>query len=243
MLQVSGLRKTYGDRQVLRIEELTIERGETLALIGPNGAGKSTLLRLLHFLEPWDEGEIKFQGREISYPADLSVRRKFAMVFQRPVLFNGTVRENIDYGLRVRGWNDPKRVNHALDRLHLTELASEHVKRISGGELQRVAVAQALVVETQVLLLDEPVANMDPFNASLIEDIIQTAQRERELTVIIVSHHVSQALRLADRVAVIYAGELLEIAPADRFLRQANDPRTRAYLEGTMVPRPADAMS
>lgn len=242
MLQLTGLRKAYGDRQALRIDELTIEKGETLALIGPNGAGKSTLLRLLHFLEPWDEGEIRYKGTVVQYPADLLIRREFAMVFQRPVLFNGTVKENIRYGLRVRGRYDPKRIDRVIEQLHLAELASEHVKSISGGELQRVAIAQALVVESEILLLDEPVANMDPFNAALIEDIIQTAQKEGDLTVVIVSHHIAQALRLADRVAVIYAGELLELAQADQFLAEVKDPRTQAYLAGTMVSRSLEDM-
>jgi ABC-type sugar transport system ATPase subunit len=242
MLQITGLKKTYADRQVLRIDELTIKKGETLALIGPNGAGKSTLLRLLHFLEPWDEGEIRYEGTVVEYPADLLIRRDFAMVFQRPVLFNGTVRENIRYGLWVRGQSDPKRVDRVIGQLHLAEFATEHVKNISGGELQRVAIAQALVVESKILLLDEPIANMDPYSAALIEDIIQTAQKERDLTVVIVSHHVAQALRLADRVAVVYAGELLELAQADQFIEEVKDPRTQAYLAGTMVSKPLDTM-
>jgi tungstate transport system ATP-binding protein len=235
MLEVQGLHKSYNGRQVLNVDELTIRRGEILALIGPNGAGKSTLLRTLHFLEPFDQGEILYKGRKVGFPIDLKTRRKIAMVFQRPVLFNGTVRDNIAYGLRVRGHYERKRVDAALEQFDLLSIAKEHARNISGGELQRVAIAQALVVEPELIFFDEPTANLDPFNAALIEDIIQSELRGRELTAVIVSHHVSQAVRIADQVAVIYSGEILERVASSRFLSEARDPRTQAYLEGTAV--------
>lgn len=232
MYKLRGIRKKYGDRFILDIEELEIQRGELLAIIGPNGAGKSTLLRLLHFLEASDEGQIRYDGMQIQYPVALDFRRRIGMVFQRATLFNRTVRENIYYGLKVRKENADGKVSALVDRLDLSGLMEKNARTLSGGEAQRVALAQVLVLEPEVLLLDEPTANLDPYNAGLIEDIIQSFRESRSPTIILVSHHVNQALRMADRVAVIFGGKVIELLEADGFIEKASDPRTSAFLEG-----------
>ena len=232
MYNLVNVRKQYNGRPILDIDSLEIRTGELLTIIGPNGAGKSTLLRLLHFLEPPDGGVINYGGEEIHYPIPLTLRRRIAMVFQRATLFNRSVRENIAYGLRVRGLAEKGKVDAVLDQLELRALENKNARELSGGEAQRVTLAQALVLEPQVLLLDEPTANLDPYNAGLIEDIIQTARGNESLTIVLVSHHVTQVLRMADRVAVLFEGKIAEILNAKGFVKNSTDPRTRAFIEG-----------
>ena len=232
MYELSGIRKKYGDKLILDIEGLKVNRGELLTIIGPNGSGKSTLLRLLHFLEAPDEGEIYYGGERIQHPVPIDFRRRIGMVFQRATLFNRTVRENILYGLKVRGAETDGMVSSIIDRLDLHDLVNENARTLSGGEAQRVALAQTLVLEPEVLLLDEPTANLDPYNAGLIEDIIRTFRDNGSPTIILVSHHVTQALRMADRVAVIFGGKIIELLESEGFVENSKDPRTSAFLEG-----------
>ncbi len=154
------------------------------------------------------------------------------MVFQRTVLFNRSVRENVAFGLKVRGVEDRGQVDAVLERLDLRELEHDNARALSGGEAQRVTLAQALVLDPDVLLLDEPTANLDPYNAALIEDIIQAVRERGTSTIVLVSHNVAQAIRLADRVAVVFDGKIAELVEAQGFLDKYKDSRTRAYIEG-----------
>jgi tungstate transport system ATP-binding protein len=219
----------------LDIQSLEIPPGGVFALLGPNGAGKSTLLRILHFLEPAHTGKIQFEGRTIIYPASLALRRRIAMVFQKPIMLAGSVRRNITYGMRLRGEVDPGRLQKLMDDLDLTELADEAAKTLSGGEAQRVALARALAVQPEVLLLDEPTANLDPHNIGLIENIIRQASTNGSTSVILVTHDVFQVRRLADFAAFIVGGRLVEIGEIDNFFERPTDPRTQAYLRGELV--------
>ena len=229
---LQNIRKRYNGRSILDIAHLDIHQGELLSIIGPNGAGKSTLLRLLHFLESPDEGEIHYAGQKIHFPVPLELRRSISMVFQRTVLFNRSVRENIAFGLKVRGLEDRGQVDAMLDRLDLRGLEHDNAHALSGGEAQRVTLAQALVLDPDVLLLDEPTANLDPYNAGLIEDIIQAVRERGTSTIVLVSHNVAQAIRLADRVAVVFDGKIAELVEAEGFLDKYKDSRTKAYIEG-----------
>ncbi len=203
---LSGLRHTYGDRTVLRIDRLQIKQGEVLAVIGPSGAGKSTLLRLLNFLETPSSGLITFKdapfgaGRQV--PMDL--KRRVTTVFQQPCLLRRSVAANVQYGLRLRGnHNSQRRVNEVLEQVGLQHLAKARARTLSGGEAQRVALARALVIEPDVLLMDEPTANLDPYNVKLIEQIIREHNQEQGATVVLVTHNVFQAKRLAQRVILL----------------------------------------
>jgi tungstate transport system ATP-binding protein len=219
---------------VLHIDSLSIERGERLAIVGPSGAGKSTLLRLLNFLEPPAGGRIEFEGRPVPAEAPLELVRRVTTVFQRPMLLDRSVRDNVAYGLRLRGASIDGQVDRALDRVGLRGVVESSSRKLSGGEMQRVALARALVLGPAVLLLDEPTANLDPYNVGLIESIVREQNEAHGTTLVVVTHNVFQARRLASRVALLLEGRLVEIGPAGQFFDAPADPRTRAFLSGEL---------
>jgi len=233
------VRQVYGTRTVLDIPALTVQRGEVLAVVGPSGAGKSTLLRLMALLETPAQGKmlLHLDGERVTAAtASTAQRRRLAMVFQRPALLSRSVRANIAYGLRLRGErNGQQRIDTALERVSLTHLANAHPRTLSGGEMQRVAVARALVLEPHVLLLDEPTANLDPYNVRLIESLIREQHATHETTIILVTHNIFQARRLATRVVLLLEGALIEEATAEQFFDAPRDPRTAAFLSGEFV--------
>jgi tungstate transport system ATP-binding protein len=230
--------KAYGPRQVLRVGSLEILQGEIFGIVGPSGAGKSTLLRLLDFLEPPTSGQLHFKDHYSANGsrAPLDVRRRVTTVFQSPVLLNTSVYRNVAYGLKVRGDKEVQRkVKGVLEQVGLSDLAREKARCLSGGEAQRVALARAMVIEPEVLLLDEPTANLDPYNVGLIEDIVTDLNRERGTTIVLVTHNVFQAKRLAHRVVLLLEGKVVEVAPVQEFFEAPRDPRTAAFVRGEMV--------
>ncbi len=235
---LQGVCKRYEGREVLAIDDLCIPRGKILSVVGPSGAGKSTLLRLLNFIETPSAGRIYFGDAcfEADGAVPLQVRRQVTTVFQRPILLNRDVWSNVAYGLRLRGYRDTDiRVRRALERVGLLPMARHRALTLSGGEAQRVALARAIVLEPEVLLLDEPTANLDPYNVGLIEDIVRTLNAEQHTTIVLVTHNVFQARRLADRVGLLLNGSLIEEAGVEVFFTSPSDPRTLAFVEGKMV--------
>ncbi len=237
--EIEQAQKTYGSRTVLNIPALNVEPGEALAIVGPSGAGKSTLLRLLALLEAPTAGAVRLRldGETVtSESASIAERRQIAMVFQRPALLSRSVRANVSYGLRVRGERDAgASVAQALERVSLTALADAHPRTLSGGEMQRVALARALVLEPRVLLLDEPTANLDPANVRIIEELVREQHAQAGTTIVLVTHNIFQARRLATRVALLLEGELVEVAPTAQFFDAPHDPRAAAFISGDLV--------
>jgi len=236
--RLQNVSKTYDERPVLSVDHLQIERAEVLALVGPSGAGKSTLLRLLNFLEPPTTGRIRFLDHEFSAEQSmpLEYRRRVTTVFQRPLLLNRSVRANVNYGLGLRGQRDADDdITEALEQVGLAHLARQRARTLSGGEAQRVALARAIVLEPDVLLLDEPTANLDPYNIGMIEEIVSTLNKTRGTTIVLVTHNVFQAKRLADRVALMLEGRIVELTAVQTFFETPEDPRTLAFVEGKMV--------
>ena len=229
--------KSYAGRTVLNVDALDIHAGEILAIVGPSGAGKSTLLRLLNFLEFPDAGELVYRGSAVQpNTLPLSLRREVTTVFQRPALLSTNVRRNVAYGLRLRGERDGKvAMDRVMERLGLTALARAQARTLSGGEAQRVALARAMVLDPTVLLLDEPTANLDPYNVGLIETVVAELNCEQGCTVVLVTHNVFQAHRLATRVALLLGGAIVEIADTHTFFESPHDPRTAAFVNGEMV--------
>jgi tungstate transport system ATP-binding protein len=236
IFELSDVQKVYDGRTVLNLDQLTIHRGEILAVVGPSGAGKSTLLRLLNFLEPASRGSIRFDGQLATPELDLVQRRRVTTVFQRPLLLQRSVRANLRYGPGLRGQSLPENVETQwLERLGLTQLVDHAAPKLSAGEAQRVALARALVTQPDVLLLDEPTANLDPANVAVIEAIIQAENRRSGMTIVLVTHNIFQARRLAHRTALLWAGELIEVTETEQFFNAPGREETAAFVRGDTI--------
>lgn len=238
LYSVRDLVMHYGQRQVLSVDRLEVRRGEILALVGPSGAGKSTLLRCLNLLEMPDAGTVTFAGHVFgkSQTPPLDVRRRITTVFQRPVLLKRSVAANVAYGLHLRGARRvDDEVRAALAEVGLEELAHQHARTLSGGEAQRVALARAIILQPTALLLDEPTANLDPYNIDLIEGIVRRLNRERHTTTVLVTHNIFQAKRLAHRIALLLEGRIVEVAETATFFENPSDARTAAFVRGEIV--------
>ncbi len=236
--RLHNVTKAYNGRQVLHVSQLDIQHGEILAIVGPSGAGKSTLLRLLNFLELPTSGRIRFLEAELRAGSSvpITLRRRVTTVFQRPALLNRSVYDNVAYGLRLRGQrNAASQINLALEQVGLEPLAQQRARTLSGGEAQRVALARATVLRPEVLLLDEPTANLDPYNVGVIEQNIAQLNRELTTTIVLVTHNVFQARRLAHRVALMLEGEIIETRDTETFFTSPCDPRTTAFVRGEMI--------
>ncbi|MBS7655830.1 ATP-binding cassette domain-containing protein [Candidatus Bathyarchaeota archaeon] len=226
-IETQDLTKKYGEKYALKNVNIKVNRGEFLALAGPSGSGKTTLLKLLDFLEEPTSGEIIFDGVNAlcSEKEKLSLRRRIGMVFQQSVMFNTTVYNNVAYPLQVRGIknNVNEKVKEALELVGLKGFEKRKALTLSGGEMQRVSLAQALVFEPELLLLDEPTANLDPRNTSIIEEIISKVNREHKVTVIMATHNLSQAERLAFKIAILYEGKIVEVKDAKEAFIKPSD--------------------
>lgn len=234
--ELTGIQKAYESRTVVDIESLQIQRGEILAIVGPSGAGKSTLLRLLNFLEYPDQGQITYERQVVTPNFPLELRRQVTTVFQRPALLKDSVENNITYGLRLRGQgNSQATIESVLVRMGLEKLRRSSARTLSGGEAQRVALARAIVLRPAVLLLDEPTANLDPYNIGLIEEVIQEINAAAKTTVVLVTHNIFQAKRLANCIALMLNGKMIEFAKAPDFFERPQDARTRAFVNGEMI--------
>jgi len=222
VVELSGVRVAYGDAVALDVPRLEVQAGEILAVIGPNGAGKSTLLRVIGLLEAPMRGEVRFRGEAVATSRLLALRREMASVFQDPLLADTTVFENVALGLRFRRVapaETASRVQAWLDRFGIAALAHRQARTLSGGEAQRTALARALVLKPELLLLDEPFAALDqPTREALIEEL-GGILREDRVTTVLVTHDRAEALALGDRVAVMMGGKILQLDEAARLFR------------------------
>lgn len=233
--EIDAVAHRYADRTVVDIPELAIHVGEILGIVGPSGSGKSTLLRLLNFLEHPTSGRVRYRGMDMGAEVPLAIRREVTTVFQRPVLLRRSVAANVRYGQRMRGEPDETRVRGCIERLGLADLADAPARTLSVGEAQRAALARALVVRPSVLLLDEPTGNLDPYNTGLLEEIVKQENTERDTTVVLVTHDVFQARRIADRTALMIAGRIVELADTRTFFEDPTESTTAAFLRGDLV--------
>ena len=203
--------KSYGDVKALDNVSLVIEEGETLGVVGQSGAGKTTLLRILSGLEEPTNGSVAFNGSGFDAPTRLSLRRCATMIFQTPLFLRGDVFTNIAYGLRLRKTPEGKvreLVAEALDRVRLGGYEDRQARRLSGGEQQRAALARALVLDPEVLLVDEPTSNLDATNAKVISAIIEEEKLGR--TVVVSTHDLELIKRLTGRTVFIEGGRVIE---------------------------------
>lgn len=225
MIRIEGLTKSFGNQEIVKDITLTIRKGEIFTLIGPSGSGKTTLIRLVDLLDCPSSGTIFFDGTDTatSEKGRLAIRRRMGMVFQKPAVLNTTVSANVAFGLKFRGVpaaEAEERVQKALDLVGLVDLAGRRAVTLSGGEMQRVALARAMVTQPDVLLLDEPTANLDPVSSDMIEDLIMRINKKFGTTIIMSTHDMIQGQRLADRIGVIMNGRLAQTGNTNEIFYQ-----------------------
>jgi len=220
-----------GGKRILDGVSLAIAPGPRTLILGPNGSGKSVLLRLCHGLLQPTAGRVSFHG-----PEYLNGRRRHAMVFQRPVMLRRSALANVTYGLALAGVAASERTKiagEALDRVGIAHLAAQPARVLSGGEQQRLALARAWALRPELLLLDEPTANLDPTATMAIESVIQ-AMHDAGTKIVMVTHNLGQAHRLGDEVVFLDAGRVAERAPVDVFLRSPSSREAARFLEVEM---------
>jgi len=218
MLELMDVRHEYDGRVVLHLERFAVPPGAAIAVVGPNGSGKSTLLRLLALLERPTHGRVLLDGAVAT--AGGAARRRVTLVEQRPILFRATVRENLEFGLQVRGIRRAevnRRVENVAARLGITPLLGRRRHELSDGEVQRVAVARALALEPDVLLLDEPASSADRAAALSLYRALADERARRPLAVCLASHQLEDAYRWADDVRALADGRLSPVTPENLF--------------------------
>jgi tungstate transport system ATP-binding protein len=216
VIRIADLSRQAAGKTILESINLEIHRGEIFTFIGPSGSGKTSLLRLIDLLDMPTTGTIIFDGIDTntSNRVRLSIRRRMAMVFQKPAVLNTTVSGNVAFGLKFRKVERTEidtRIKEALEIVGLLHLADRKAVTLSGGEMQRVAIARALVTRPEVLILDEPTANLDPVNTELIEKLILAIHKKFHTTIILSTHDMIQGQRLADRMGVIINGRIAQV--------------------------------
>ena len=222
----SGIAYANGDTSILSAIDITVEAGGRTFILGPNGAGKSTLLRVLHGLLRPTRGTITWNGSALRPPAQ-------AMVFQRPVLLRRSAEANVRYALALAGVGTAetdRRVYEALAEVGLVGVAKRSARVLSGGEQQQLALARAWALEPEVLFLDEPTANLDPAATRAVEQIVR-AIHARGTTIVMTTHNLAQAKRLADEIFFLHGGRLVEHAAAADFFRAPRSPEAASYIE------------
>jgi tungstate transport system ATP-binding protein len=213
------------------LSELTVTfaPGSPTVLLGPNGSGKTTLLKLSMGLLHATQGRITFAGRPTS------IGRRRAFVFQKPVMLRRSVAGNVAYALKMAGHAPtPARIRNLLEQVRLAGFDDHPARRLSGGEQQRLAFARALARDPEILFLDEPTASLDPYATKAVEDII-TQIASAGVTVVLATHDLGQARRLADRIIFLAKGRLCEEAPAHQFFEKPGTSEARRFLAGELV--------
>jgi len=233
VLALRDVRRRYSSGYALDVPSLDVIAGEVLSVIGPNGSGKSTLLRILGLLERPDEGRVLFGGQAVDAREALAERRRMATVFQEPLLADASVRDNAGLGLRFRGMPAAEataRATRWLERLGVAGLAARAARTLSGGEARRVALARALVLEPEVLLLDEPFSSLDaPTRAALVTDLGAILRADR-VTTVLVTHERGEAQALADRVGVLMDGRLRQLDDTARVFYAPASPEVARFV-------------
>ena len=244
-LEVRDFGFWYGHTQALRQISLAVAPGRITAFIGPSGCGKSTLLRAINRMNELlpgtrHEGDVLLSGASVYEPTVdvVQLRRKIGMVFQKPNPFPKTIFDNVAYGPRVNALCGaaelPDRVEHALKRAALWDEVADRLDDfgtgLSGGQQQRLCIARALANEPEILLLDEPCSALDPIATQRIEELL--VELKREVTIVIVTHNLHQAARIADDAAFFYLGELVEFGRAEDLFTRPREKRTEAYVTG-----------
>lgn len=237
-LVASNITKSFGKDLILEKLDFRAEAGNLTAIMGPSGSGKTTLLRILDGLEQPDSGHVRVLGRELEQGAgdSLDLRRRMALVTQKPVAFRDTVLNNVAYPLLMRrAENAEELALEALERVNLLEHAGKPARKLSGGEMQRMAFARATVFQPDILMLDEFTSHLDPYNIKLLETAVLDYMRERNAAVIMVTHNLFQARRISTMAALLLDRRIIETGPTERIFAEPADSRAGAFVRGDMV--------
>ena len=232
MLVAESLSQQYEGRPILKDFSYSFTPHLIHGIIGPNGAGKSTLLRLIAAMEPPLSGRVSYKGEALVRP-----NPEINCLWQRPYLFRATVAENIAYGLRIRRWargDREARVAHLLEAFHLEALREQWAAGLSVGEAARVALARAMAPHPSVLILDEPTANLDPGNTRLVEEVLTAIQAAEGMTVVLVTHDMFQAKRVAQTTLFLADGQLVEAGPSSLVFASPASVRTNRFIHGEL---------
>jgi len=237
MIRLNNVKKCFGDKEALKGISLTIEKGETIAIIGGSGSGKSTLLRLMIGLDRPTSGEIYLGGDNIAVMSEDAldrVRLRMGMVFQYSALFDSmSVGENVAFGLREHTDKSEAEIQRIvaekLGLVGLPDAAAMMPQELSGGMKKRVGLARAIATDPEIIFYDEPSSGLDPIMTAKIDELIIDMQRKLDVTSIVVTHDMASASRIADRIAMIYEGQLIAVDTAERF-QDIKDERVQAFF-------------
>jgi len=233
LVELADVLVSRREQPALQLDRLEIQKCELLAVVGPNGAGKSTLLLTLARLLTPERGSLLFNGQPADTIPVTEYRRRIALVMQEPLLFHTSVQENVALGLHFRGIprNEiHQRVERWLDQMGILHLARRRAGELSGGEAQRVSLARALVLEPLLLLLDEPFSSLDPPTRNGILDDLASLLNQTATTTVFVTHDLSEAIRLADRMAVVIGNRLRQVGKADELFNSPADEEVAAFV-------------
>ncbi len=244
-VKIENISLSFGTKQVLKNISLEVEPNSIVALIGPSGCGKSTLLRCVNRMHDLSDdaniqGTVHLDGDDIYHPkADVNeIRRRIGMVFQKPNPFPKSIRDNVAYGLNITGGFKKHQITNIVedslkdaflwDEVH--GKLSESALSLSGGQQQRLCIARCIAISPEVILMDEPTSALDPIATQKIEDLI--LKLKKDYTIIIVTHNMQQAQRIADKIAMLYLGELIEYRPTQQFFEDPSHELARKYVSG-----------
>ena len=237
-LALSNINKNYNGKSVLQDCSFSFDKNEIYILMGPNGSGKSTFLRLCALLEDPDRGEVNFFSGNDIVKKDIELKRKITLVLPKIGIFNATVFKNAAYGLKIRGLKKKEieeKANMALEFVGLTHKKNQNALTLSSGETQRLGIARAIAINPEILFLDEPTASLDPQSTTIIEELIFRIRKQNSMIIVMVTHNIFQAQRLADNVLFMYEGGIVDQGPNKGFFEKPKDERAHRFITGQMV--------
>ena len=244
-LSIQGVNLRFGSNEVLKNISFNIEPNKIVALIGPSGCGKSTLLRCINRMHDENDeaivsGKILLDGKDVYSPGTNvhELRKKVGMVFQKANPFPKSIKDNIAFGLKINGTRDNKQINAQVEKSlkdsflwdEVQEKLDDPALSLSGGQQQRLCIARCIAISPDIILMDEPTSALDPIATQKIEEL--TLRLKKDYTVIIVTHNMQQANRIADKVAMLYLGELVEYTETESFFSNPKEELSRRYISG-----------